>query len=418
VNVERRAKAVCTSAATYRQVTADTLSRMVRIPSMSGREREVIEEIDSIAGEFGISNRRIDGLGNLLLQVGSGPRLLAIDAHIDTVDVGDSAQWDLDPFSGLVRDEYVHGRGTVDQEGGAASMLTAARVLAEADYGGPFTLLFTFTVMEEDCDGLCWNYLIEKEGVEPELAVITEPTNLNLYRGHRGRMEIDLVFKGISAHGSAPSRGASAISMAAKAALNVVELNESFVADDFLGPGSAVVSRFRSGSPSLCAVPDQADLHIDRRLTTGETRESACAEIEVIAQQACREVLGTKAGREIPQQLRPSVSLPRYETPGYRGLSHPQDAYFPTWSIPADHPLVIAGSRTAELVTGKRPEIGKWVFSTNGVALCGKHGIPTIGFGPGNEIHAHATNEKTPIDHLQTASAFYAMLPYVLEEQT
>ena len=161
-----------------------------------------------------------------------------------------------------------------------------------------------------------------------------------------------------------------------------------------------VVSRFRSSAPSLCAVADGADIHIDRRLTWGETRDTAVEEI--------RKILGD-AGK-------PEVTVTYYDKKGYKGTSHPQDSYFPTWKIEPDHPLVQAGARTFTSLFDGEPNIDKWTFSTNGVSICGKHGIPTIGFGPGHEIYAHAPNEKTPIEHLEKASAFYALLPYTLEE--
>jgi hypothetical protein len=83
--------------------------------------------------------------------------VLALDAHLDTVDVGNRANWDFDPFSGETRDGWVLGRGTADQEGGAAAMVTAGRILKEVGLPDDLTLLCTGTVMEEDCDGLCWN---------------------------------------------------------------------------------------------------------------------------------------------------------------------------------------------------------------------------------------------------------------------
>ncbi|TFH04215.1 MAG: YgeY family selenium metabolism-linked hydrolase [Spirochaetales bacterium] len=399
-------------ASLYRDDTAVALSRTILIPSLSGDEEKVIREIDAIAHEFGLHDTRIDGLGNLILRVGRGPRVLAIDAHVDTVDTGDLSQWEFDPFCGTVQSESVLGRGSVDQEGGAASMLTGARILTELGYEGEYSIYFTFTVMEEDCDGLCWNYLIENQGLRPDFAVITEPTNLGVYRGHRGRMEMSVRFSGVSAHGSAPHRGVNAIYSGARAALGVEELNARLQPDPFLGPGTAVVSRVRSSAPSLCAVPDGAELYIDRRLTWGETRETSVAEIDAIAVPAWRSV----AGNDAPDSLKPVVSVPRYDKPGYTGATHPQDAYFPTWKIEEDHPLVQAGLRTAELATDAPATVGKWTFSTNGVALCGKHGIPTIGFGPGNEIFAHAPNEKTPIQHLEIASAFYGLLPTLLED--
>lgn len=399
-------------AGAYSAQTAENLSRMVQVPSLSGEEGEVIALIEGMAKDAGFDEVRVDPLGNLVARIGDGPRVLAIDAHVDTVDTGDRSQWDHDPFSGLIADGYVHGRGSVDQEGGAASMITAGRILRELGYDGGWTVYFTFTVMEEDCDGLCWNYLIEQQGIRPELAVITEPTNLGVYRGHRGRMEIDVTFTGRSAHGSAPERGDNAIYRCARTALGIEELNDRLEPDPFLGKGSVAVTRFRSSAPSLCAIADGADIHVDRRLTWGETKETAIREIEEIAS---RERPAGDA-REAADRSPYRIDVTQYDRPGYTGLAYPQESYFPTWKIDADHPLVGAGVAAYEALYTDRPVVDKWTFSTNGVAICGKHGIPTIGFGPGDEIYAHAPNERTPIEHLEKASAFYAMLPWIMEE--
>ena len=111
-NLESVTGPILRAARQYRDATAESLSQMVQVPSLSCEEKDVIDRIDSVAAGLGLENRRVDGLGNLIIQVGSGPRVLAIDAHIDTVDVGDPDQWTLDPFSGLIRDGFVHGRGT------------------------------------------------------------------------------------------------------------------------------------------------------------------------------------------------------------------------------------------------------------------------------------------------------------------
>jgi len=382
----------------YRDYTSSNLSEIVRIRSLSGEEREVIEKIKSLLESADFDEVKIDGLGNLIGRVGNGEKILAIDAHIDTVDTGDINQWEFDPFSGEIKDGLVLGRGSVDQKGGAASMITAGKILKELGYDGLFTVYFTFTIMEEDCDGMCWNYIIEKERLVPDFAILTEPTNLGIYRGHRGRMEIELYFRGISAHASAPERGDNAIYKASRAALEIEKLNYRLRNDDFLGKGSVAATLIESKSPSLCAIPDHCRIHLDRRLTWGETRESAIEEV--------REVIGNEA----------VIEVPIYNRASYKGTLYKQEKYFPTWKIPEDHYLVKVASQAYELLFQEVPRIGKWTFSTNGVAICGKHGIPTIGFGPGNEVYAHAPNEKIPIDHLVKASAFYALMPYILEE--
>lgn len=381
----------------YRDYTANNLSEMVKIKGTSLNEKEVVLKLKEQCEKAGFDEVRIDGLGSLIGRIGNGPRILAIDAHIDTVDTGDISLWNKDPFSGDIDEKFVYGRGTVDQRGGAASMITAGKILKDLNYDGEYTIYFTFTVMEEDCDGLCWNYLIEKEEIVPEFAIITEPTNLNIYRGHRGRMEIEMHFKGLSCHGSAPERGVNAIYKASKAALEIEKLHERLKIDEFLGKGSVTASMIKSGSPSLCAVADYAMIHLDRRLTYGETKESAIAEIKAI----------------VPEDTEVKVAM--YSEKSYTGTVYPVEKYYPTWKIEENHFLVQHGVETYKTLFEKQPVVDKWTFSTNGVSICGKHKIPCIGFGPGNEVLAHAPNEKTEIDHLVKASAFYAMFVYMGE---
>jgi putative selenium metabolism hydrolase len=253
--------------------------------------------------------------------------------------------------------------------------------------------------MEEDCDGLCWKYLIEEENLKPDAVIITEPTNLNIYRGHRGRMEMEVSFYGISSHGSAPERGKNAIYMAARAALEIEKLHARLKNDEFLGKGSVTISEIKSESPSLCAVADFAKFHLDRRLTWGETKESAIAEIT-----------------EIIKAEKANVEVLYYKEKSYTGYEYGMEKYYPTWKLPEEHPLVTTGAQVFRNLFEKEPKIDKWTFSTNAVTINGIYGIPTIGFGPGNEVLAHAPNEKTPIDDLVKAAAFYASFgPFLLE---
>lgn len=379
----------------YKNETAENLARLVKLRSLSGHEKEVILELQRQMQEAGFDEARIDPLGNLIGRVGSGPRVLAIDAHIDTVDTGNLDNWSFPPFCGEIRDGHVLGLGAVDQKGGAAAMVTAGRILKETGFDRDVSVYFTCTVMEEDCDGLCWKYIIEQDKLKPDLVIITEPTNLGLYRGHRGRMEISISFHGVSAHGAAPERGDNAIYSAARACLEVDKLNQHLQPDKFLGKGSATVSEFVSSSPSLCAVADFVKIHIDRRLTWGETKDSAIAEIDAL-------VKGSKFKSEVLQ----------YSGHAFTGLEYGMEKYFPTWRLEEDHPAVCSGAGVYKELFGHEPRIGRWDFSTNGVVINGLYNIPTIGFGPGNEIMAHAPNEKMPISDLPQAVAFYALFAY------
>lgn len=401
--MDSNAQKVRAKASSYRDETADILSRIIQVPALSAKEAERIALLESMCKSAGFDEVKVDGLGNLLARVGSGKKILAVDAHIDTVDTGDPSQWKNPPFSGLVAEGLVHGRGASDQLGGAASMITAGRILKELGYSGDYTVWFAFTIMEEDCDGLCWKYLIEEEKLVPDLFVSTEPTSLRLYRGHRGRMEMECRFQGVSCHGSAPERGKSAAYMASRAALAIERLNENLKpdADNFLGKGTVTVSRMDVKGPSLCAVPDQGMIYLDRRLTWGETKELAVEQVKKALSEAGLSNF--------------EVKVPYYEIPSWKGTKYGQDLYFPTWKIDSDHALVRAGVAAHKALWGSEPVVDKWTFSTNGVAVCGRHKIPTIGFGPGDENQAHAPNEITRVDDLEKAAAFYAALPYALE---
>ncbi len=383
----------------YSDYTAQNLSKLVKIKSLSADEKDVQLELVRQMEEAGFDEVKIDGLGNVIGRIGTGKKILAIDGHMDTVDMGNLSNWDFDPLGGEIKNGFVHGRGTVDQEGGAAAFVTTGKILKELGFDKDLTIYFVGSVMEEDCDGLCWKYIIEEEKIKPDFAISTEPTNLNIYRGHRGRMEMHVSFYGVSSHGSAPERGKNAIYMASKVALEIEKLNENLTYDEFLGRGSVTISEFVSESPSLCAVSDFARLHLDRRLTWGETKESAVKEIE-----------------KLIEGMNAKVEVLNYEETAYTGLKYGMEKYYPTWKIPEDHEIVKTGVSSYEKLYGNTPLVDKWTFSTNGVVINGIYGIPTIGFGPGNEVLAHAPNEKVAISDLVVASAFYAAFAYDISD--
>lgn len=387
-----------------RAYTADVLSKMIRVPGFSRREKDRCELIVELCKEAGFDEVYIDGLGSVIGRVGYGPKKLAFDAHIDTVEVGDRAQWKKDPHSGEVDDQLVYGLGSSDQLGGAAAMIASGRMLKELGYAGEYSVYYTFTVMEEDCDGLCWLYLIEKEGLKPDCIVSTEPTACRLFTGQRGRMEVEIQIKGVSSHGSIPEQGDSAAYKAAKAALAIEQLEADLKpdADGFLGKGSVTVSKMQVHGPSQCSVPDEAWLYLDRRLTWGEDDALALSQVTDYV---------TKAIGEPPHK----VFMPRFMERGYKGTDFSQELYFPTWKTSPDHPIVVGTRKAFHELFGKEPIVGPCRYSTNAVAFCGRHHIPSVVIGPGDVEACHRPNETTRAQDLVTCSALYALLPYVLD---
>jgi len=391
-----------TDAKTLEPDLAAFMQAIIRIPSLSSKEGSVIERMRAEMLRVGFDEVSVDPMGNLIGRIGSGPYVIALDGHADTVDTGDLSLWDRDPHSGDIEDGVLYGRGASDQKGGIASAVYAGALLKKAGIPDNITLYVTATVQEEDCDGLCWQYIVKESGLRPDLVVITEPTSLRIYRGQRGRMEMEVHTSGVSCHGSAPERGINAVYKMAEIIADIEKLNERLVPREPLGKGTVTISEIRSTSPSLCAVADGCTIHLDRRLTVGETEESSVAEILALPS-----VQATNA----------TVTVLDYAVPSHTGLTYPTRKYYPTWDIDEDDPAVLTAKTAYRAAFGDEPDTGFWTFSTNGVAIAGMHGIPSIGFGPGHERFAHAPNEQVEIEHLVRCTAFYTALVETLARQ-
>lgn len=389
-------KEILAKAEDYKPEITSFLRDLLRIPGESCGEEKVVRRIKAEMEKVGFDKVEIDPMGNILGYIGHGQHLIAMDAHIDTVGIGERDLWDHDPYEGYEDEEIILGRGASDQLGGMASMVYAGKIIKDLGLTGDYTLLITGTVQEEDCDGLCWQYMITEGKIRPEFVVITEPTSCNIYRGHRGRMEIKITTKGVSCHGSAPERGDNAIYKMAPILTELRALNENLQNHQFLGKGTLTVSEIFFSSPSRCAVADGCTISVDRRLTAGETGAFAIRQIENLP--------AVKAAEA-------KVEMYGYERPSYTGLVYPTESYFPTWLIEEEHPATQTLVETYQGLFQEKPYVDKWTFSTNGVSIMGRFGIPCVGFGPGHEDQAHAPNEKTWKSELVKAAAMYAAIP-------
>ena len=425
----------------YQEDMTAFLRDMIKIPSESCEEELVIKRIAEEMEKVGFDKVQIDAQGNCLGWMGHGPRIIAFDGHIDTVGVGLRNNWEFDPYEGFENETLIGGRGGSDQEGGIASAVYGTKIMKELGLlPDDVTILVTATVQEEDCDGLCWQFIHNEDGVTPEFVVSTEPTDGGIYRGHRGRMEIRVDMHGVSCHGSAPDRGSNAIEKMAEVICNVKALNENDDADDteikglikmlnpkynpdhyedarFLGKGTCTVSQIYFTSPSRCAVADSCSISVDRRMTAGETFESCLEEIRQLP--ACQ-----KYKDDV------TVSMYMYDRPSYTDLVYKTECYFPTWINSESAPHVKAITDAHHALFGEkrigtpesmdkrnRPLVDKWTFSTNCVSIQGRYGIPCVGFGPGAESQAHAPNEITYKQDLVTCAALLCALPMTYVEQ-
>ena len=382
----------------YKEDMSIFLREIIAIPSESCNEELKILRIKKEMEKVGFDQIEIDPMGNILAYIGTGSHLIAMDGHVDTVGVGDPSLWNYNPYEGDEDQEVILGRGTSDQGGGIVAMVYAGKIIKELNLEDDYTLLVACTVQEEDCDGLCWQYIINEDKIRPEFVVITEPTGCNIYRGHRGRMEIKISTSGISCHGSAPERGENAIFKMAPILNELKELDDRLIYNDFLGKGTLTVSEIFYSSPSRCAVPDGCSISIDRRLTYGETYESAIEQI--------RNLDSVKSSNA-------KVTMYDYSKKSYTGRLYSTKSYFPTWVIPEDHNVCKTLVDTYQNLFKVDPIVDKWTFSTNGVSIMGRYDIPCIGFGPGHEDQAHSPNERTWKSEIVKSAAMYSLIPLI-----
>lgn len=373
------------------------LRDLIRIPGEGCHEKEVIYRIEKEMNLLGFDKVKIDELGNVLGFMGHGQRIIAFDGHVDTVGVGELCNWEFEPYQGFENDEVIGGRGASDQRGGIVSAVYGTKITKDLGLiPDNTTILVVGSVQEEECEGLCWQHIITEEGIRPEFVVLTEPTDGNIYRGHRGRMDIRVEVKGISCHGSAPERGINAIYSMSEIIQELRQLNTRLKDDPFLGKGTLAVTQIFFNSPSRCAVADMCSISIDRRLTIGEDKITAITEIQNLPS---------------VQRHKASVTIDHYALPSWTGKISETENYFPTWSTPEEHPACAAVMNAHHKLYGPT-EIGKWTFSTNGVAIMGLYDIPCVGFGPGREREAHAPNERTWKSDLVKSAAVYAAIPF------
>jgi len=366
------------------------------IPSMNSQLRDVGERIAAEMRSLGYDEVRFDKMGNIFGRIGSGKRVLVYDSHIDTVGVGDPSSWQWDPFQGKIEDGMLYARGACDEKGSTPGMIYGLAIARDLGLLMDWTVYY-FGNMEEWCDGIAPNSFAEVDPkVRPDFVVIGEPTRMNVYRGHKGRIELKVTAKGRSAHAASNHLGDNAVYKLLPVIAGIRDLEPKLGDHPFLGHGKITVSDMKVSTASLNAVPDEAVIFIDRRMTFGETKEDAIEQVRAL----------------VPEKDRDSVKVEElfYDEPSYTGFVFPVDKYFPAWALEENHPLVQAGQEARKQMGLTDGPSGKWDFSTNGIYWAGKAGIPSIGFGPGDERVAHAVLECVPLEEVVKATEFYALL--------
>ena len=377
------------------------LRELCAIPSIDSQIGPVGERAQAEMRKLGFDAVWFDSMGNTLGRIGDGPRILLYDSHIDTVGIGNRDDWDWDPFIGKIEKGRFYARGACDEKGSTPPMIYGLAIARDLGLLDGWTAYY-FGNMEEWCDGIAPHALVEHEGIRPHYVVIGEPTKMQIYRGHKGRVEIEVTVRGRSAHAASNHLGDNAIYKALPIIDGVSKMEPQLGDDPFLGHGKITVTDMKVSTPSINAVPDLVRLYIDRRLTFGESAEQAIEQVRALVPE-----------RQL-QSGEVAVEMMKYAEPSYTGFVFPVDKYFPAWALDENHPLVQAGHEATRLIGLPNHPSGKWNFSTNGTYWMGKAGIPSIGFGPGEEETAHTVMDSVLLSDVIKAAEFYAVLPALI----
>lgn len=364
------------------------LQELIRTQSPPGGEGEVAGLVREQMEELGYDEVRVDEAGNVLGGVagrGEAPAV-TFNTHLDHVDAGDPDAWPHPPFGGEVHDGRVWGRGAVDIKGPLAAQVHAVGRLAAAGDPPPGDVRVTATVQEE-VGGLGARHLAGER--DPGLVVVGEPSQNELRRGHRGRVELEVRIRGRSAHASAPERGANPVRAMGRFLTELESLDHPVSPD--LGPSTLVPTRLRTDQESANVIPAEARLTLDCRTVPGQGAESVRERLEPLLERAL--VLGTEGAVEIPE----------FERVSYTGMRMTMRADNPAFLLPADHPAVRAAVGTLEPhFGGEGPPVDLWAFATDGGHFA-EAGATVIGLGPGEERLAHTVEESIAVDEVGRA---------------
>lgn len=363
---------------------------LVRIKSYSGQEEEVIRFAADRMRSLGYDEVTIDAMGNVVGRIGDGPTQVWFDSHLDTVEVNDAEAWAFDPFGGAIVDGRLQGRGSVDMKSAAAASIYAGVAARDLGWTAGKAVYVSCTVMEEDCDGENLKHLFAERALRPDYVIICEPSNNRIALGHKGKAQVAIKTHGVSAHGAAPEKGVNAVYEMAEIIGRVERANHALMQQEPPRP-TLVLSRIRSTSASLNAVPSECEIYLDRRMVPGESAEAIRGEMDAL-------VAGKRATWEVGVLRRRS----------WTGLPITYEPFHLAWRIEPEAPLAQACIAAWRDQFGAEPrEYVFWDFSTNAVTPVSL-GIATIGFGPGDYRLAHMRDESCPVREIADACGFYA----------
>jgi acetylornithine deacetylase len=389
-------------------VDADRIERdlrsLIRIPSITGSEAAVQDEIERLFIDAGLQTERLepdpaalarddpDWPGAEMARVdlpivvgrlgrGGGRRVLLV-GHVDVVPPGDLGTWTVDPWGAEVRDGRVYGRGACDMKGGVAAILGAVRALVGAGLADQLEGEILVASVPSEEDGGQGMLAAIRAGVTGDLAIITEPTGLEIVVAHAGAITFRLVVPGRAAHASVRREGISALDnlgLLVRALEADEERRNASETDPLMTalglPYPTIVGKVEGGEWAS-TVMDRIVAEGRYGVRLGQTWRDAEVDLRRCLAEAC----------EADPFLRDHPAT--VEITGGR---------FSSAQIASDHPLPVSLADAAEATLGRRPSLIGEPYGADMRLLINEGVTPTVMFGPGDVRVAHSADEHVPL---------------------
>lgn len=376
------------------QQVISVAQNLIRAKSLAGEEGAAAQVTIDAMHALNYDDVCVDSLGNVVgilrpRHGGSDAAPLIFDSHLDTVAA--VGAWTKDPFGAEVSAGRLWGRGASDMKGALAACLCGA-AYARDDGALHGMVLVSASVNEEQIEGLALAEVLAQ--YQPARVVICESTGLHLSVGGRGRAEVFLTVQGVPAHASTPHLGVNALKQTAKLILALDEWQPPH--DDVLGDGIFEPTEIISNPfPSVSVLPDRCRVRCDRRLLAGETQRDVLAPLE--------ETIARLHSADASFNAQAEIDTETIKT--YTGATRTMLKFQPAWKMDTQDTFV----QQARQALGN-PSLSYYSFCTNAARSAGFLHLPTIGYGPGHEEHAHIADEFVSLDELLgAAQGYYAL---------
>ncbi|HEY9722380.1 MAG TPA: M20/M25/M40 family metallo-hydrolase [Oscillatoriaceae cyanobacterium] len=378
---------------------------LIRTPSLTGQEGALAELLASKMRELGYDQVVIDELGNCVGRIRgaqTGPSVL-FSVHLDSAEAGDRSQWQFDPYGAELQDGFLHGRGASDHKAALAAMVYAGALLKRlgVPLAGDFVL--GATVLHHQRASLGMRFLADRTlpglGVHCDLAVLGNPTNTEVYLGHRGRVELNVSTVGRTCYAGAPWLGSNAIYKMMPVLQGIQELSTALPSHPYLERSTLAVTAMHTLPDSTELIPDRCTLTLDRRFLPSESVDEATWQVQSIL---------NRLSAQDPE-FKGEVHVRQSAVTAYTGLSQSAPQLLHPFITDSSHALVQQALGALQAV-GQEPRLGRWLFATDGGYLSTVKNLTTLGYAPGDERFAQTPFDRVAVEKLIQSVSGYAAI--------